>query len=100
MTPFVERLFMLDDSFAGDSARLANYVRLMAGSRLSPLGGCAMGAGGAPLSVVDERGRVHGVSGLRIADASIVPITLHTGPALACVAIGERIAELMIEEVS
>ena len=47
------------------------------------------------MSVVDGRLRVHGIEGLRVADASIMP-RLTTGNTMApCVVIGERAAELM-----
>jgi choline dehydrogenase len=47
------------------------------------------------LSVVDGRLRVYGISGLRVADASIMP-RVTTGNTMApCVAIGERAAEMM-----
>jgi choline dehydrogenase len=51
-----------------------------------------------PLSVVDGRLKVHGVEGLRIADASILP-RVTTGNTMApCVAIGERAAEFLQHE--
>lgn len=38
-----------------------------------PAGTCRMGAASDPLAVVDGAGRVHGVDGLRVVDASIMP---------------------------
>jgi choline dehydrogenase len=38
-----------------------------------PCGTCRMGAASDPLAVVDATGRVHGVDGLRVIDASIMP---------------------------
>ena len=56
---------------------------------------CRMGASDDPGSVVDQEGRVHGVDGLRIADASIMPDCVRANTNCTSMAIGERIAELM-----
>ena len=56
---------------------------------------CRMGRSGDPASVVDQEGRVHGSDGLRIADASIMPDCVRANTNYTCMAIGERIAELM-----
>jgi choline dehydrogenase len=48
------------------------------------------------MAVVDPQLRVYGVSGLRIADASIMP-TVTTGNTNApAVLIGEKVAEMML----
>ena len=57
-----------------------------------------MGGEADPHAVVDEAGRVAGVSGLRVADASIFPSIPRATPALPTVVIGERIADMLIEE--
>ena len=43
-----------------------------------PVGTCRMGSAGDPGSVVDARLRVHGIAGLRIVDASVMP-TITSG---------------------
>jgi len=59
-----------------------------------PVGTCAMGLESAR-SVVDGELRVHGVEGLRVVDASVIP-TITTGPVnAAVVAIAERAADLI-----
>jgi choline dehydrogenase-like flavoprotein len=47
------------------------------------------------LAVVDSQGRVHGLDGLRIADASIMPNIPRANTNLTAIMIGERIADFM-----
>ena len=56
---------------------------------------CRMGAADNRAAVVDPHGRVYGVAGLRVADASIMPDCVRANTNCTCMAIGERIAELM-----
>lgn len=46
--------------------------------------------------VVDGAGRVHGVTGLRVADLSVLPSAPHRGPANTAVFIGELVARMML----
>jgi choline dehydrogenase len=46
--------------------------------------------------VVDPELRVHGVSGLRVADASIMPTVVSGNTNAACIMIGEKCADLML----
>lgn len=60
-------------------------------------GTCAMGKADDPWSVVDEKLRVKGVDGLRVADTSIMP-TLHGGHTqMPAYGIGEKAADLIKE---
>jgi choline dehydrogenase-like flavoprotein len=58
-----------------------------------PAGTCKMGRD--PLAVVDPQLRVHGVDGLRVADASIMPELPSANINAACIMIGERCADLV-----
>ncbi len=58
-----------------------------------PVGTCAMGAG--PMSVCDANGRVHGIDGVVIADASLMPQIPRGNTNLPAVMIGERIARTL-----
>ena len=55
-----------------------------------------MGPATDPLAVVDQYGKVHGVEGLRVADASIMPDCIRANTNATCMMIGERIADLMV----
>ena len=57
---------------------------------------CRMGRAGDPASVVDPEGRVYGLDGLRVADASIMPDCVRANTNYTCMAIGERIADFMV----
>jgi choline dehydrogenase len=46
--------------------------------------------------VVDPELRVHGLSGLRVADASIMPTVVSGDTDTACIMIGEKCADLML----
>ncbi|MCY4579804.1 MAG: GMC oxidoreductase, partial [Chloroflexi bacterium] len=56
---------------------------------------CKMGPESDPLAVVDQHGRVHGVEGLRIADASIMPDCPRANTNVTTIMIGERVADFI-----
>ena len=58
---------------------------------------CKMGPSSDPMAVVDQYGRVRGVDGLRVADASIMPDCVRANTNVTCMVIGERIADFMRE---
>lgn len=61
-------------------------------------GTCAMGKADNPNAVLDERLRVRGVAGLRVADCSVMP-TLHGGHTqMPAYGIGEKAADLIKED--
>ena len=56
-------------------------------------GTCKMGHASDPMAVVDQRGRVYGMEGLRVADASIMPDCIRANTNVTSMVIGERIAD-------
>ena len=72
---------------------ILNWIRNNSQTAYHPIGTCRMGPG--PNTVVDERLRVHGLEGLRIADASIFP-TMPSGNTNApSIMVGEKAADLI-----
>jgi choline dehydrogenase len=74
-------------------AQLREYVRANATTLWHPVGTCRMGSG--PDAVVDAQLRVHGVAGLRVADASIMPEIVSGNTNAPTVMIGEKAADLV-----
>jgi choline dehydrogenase len=75
---------------------LRDYVRRTAITYHHQVGTCKMG--GDADAVVDERLRVHGVEGLRVADASIMPAVTSGNTNAPSIMIGERVAEFVAED--
>ena len=80
-------------SAAQSSAELRAYIRSQASTVFHPVGTCKMGSD--RLAVVDAQLRVHGVTGLRIADASIMPSIVNGNTNAPAIMIGEKLAELI-----
>jgi choline dehydrogenase len=54
--------------------------------------------GNDPLAVVNDRLQVHGVRGLRVADASIMPVIINANTNNPCIMIGEKCADMILDE--
>jgi choline dehydrogenase len=80
------------EGLAGELLR--EKLRQRLSTSYHPVGTCRMGTG--PDSVVDDRLRVHGIDGLRVVDASIIPDTLTANTNAATVMIGERAADFVL----
>jgi choline dehydrogenase len=73
---------------------ILGWIRANSQTAYHPIGTCRMGPAG-PNTVVNERLKVHGLEGLRIADASIFP-TMPSGNTNApCIMVGEKAADLI-----
>ncbi|MGH3323903.1 MAG: GMC family oxidoreductase [Streptomyces sp.] len=92
LAPLLERVFLWTDRTVEDDAMLRRAVSRFVCPSWHPAGTAVMGPASSRAAVVDERFRVHAVSGLRAVDASVMP-TMPSAPTnLSCVMLGERAA--------
>jgi len=92
LATLIRRVLRPDAATVADETRLRTYLRRHVRHMSHASGACRMGGANDPLAVVDQYGRVRGLSGLCVADASIMPAIPRANPHLTCVMIGERMA--------
>jgi len=83
---------------ACDRRALTEWVRRHCGSGYHPCGTVPMGGPDDPSAVVDQYGRVFGVEGLFVADASIMPTIPRANTNIPTIMIGERFGEWLRED--
>ncbi|MGW0161088.1 GMC family oxidoreductase [Mycobacterium sp. NPDC003323] len=76
-----------------DEAALRQHLARATGTYYHPVGSAAMGTG--PDAVVDPDLAVHGLEGLRVADASVMPRVVSVNTNAATIMIGEKAADLI-----
>jgi 5-(hydroxymethyl)furfural/furfural oxidase len=77
---------------AGDRSRLEQHVRDTIAGVFHPVGTCRMGRSDDREAVVDSEGSVHGIGGLRVADASIMPTIVAGNTNIPTVMLAEKLA--------
>ena len=81
-----------------DQEALAEHIRSNVAGTFHVSGTCRMGEGSDPRAVVDATGRVHGIGGLRVVDASIMPTVPRGNTNIPTVMIAEKIADEMMAD--
>jgi choline dehydrogenase len=91
------RAFIASEYLPGEQVQtdeeMLEYARNYGGTIFHPVGTAKMGHD--PMAVVDAELRVHGIAGLRVADASIMPTIVSGNTNAACIMIGEKCADLV-----
>jgi choline dehydrogenase-like flavoprotein len=78
---------------AQTDAQIEQFIRDRADTIYHPVGSCRMGPG--PLDVVDAQLRVHGLEGLRVVDASIMPRIVSGNTNAPTIMIAEKAVDLI-----
>jgi choline dehydrogenase len=95
MSPYIAEEYRPGPGVASDEETLA-FIREYATTIFHPVGTCRMGSDAS--SVVDTRLRVRGITGLRVVDASIMPLVLSGNTNAGAIVIGEKAADMMKED--
>ncbi|MCU1420452.1 MAG: glucose-methanol-choline oxidoreductase [Microbacteriaceae bacterium] len=91
-SPLVARTDLPDPA---DEPAVDRWMLAHLGTSIHLCGTARLGPAGDPGAVVDQRGSVHGLEGLHVADTSILPSAPVRGPANTAILIGERIAAFL-----
>ena len=97
MQSLVEAEFQPGSAIESDE-KLLDYARRRGGTVYHPTSTCKMGHD--PMAVVDAELRVHGIEGLRVADASIMPTVVSGNTNAATIMIGERVADMARQQLA
>jgi choline dehydrogenase len=95
MRPVVRDLLLVDDATFTDDDALRAYLHETLGTWYHACGSCRMGPDPRGGAVVDPSLRVHGVAGLHVADASVIPRITRAATNLTVIAIAEKAADIL-----
>lgn len=79
-----------------DEEALEEYVRSTVTGQWHASCTCRMGADGDPMAVTDSAGRVRGVPGLRVCDASVMPAVPSANTNIPTLMVAEKIADAVL----
>ena len=90
--------FSPGDEIGDDDAALLEWARNSATTIYHPTGTCKMGSD--KMAVVDAGLKVHGMSGLRVADASIMPVITSGNTNAPAIMIGEKLSDMVLADAA
>ena len=99
LAPYVSFEMSPGPDCASDSEILA-YVRRTGMTIYHPAGTAKMGAATDPMAVVDDRLRVHGLEGLMVVDASIMPLLVSGNTNAPVIMIAEKAADMIKQDAA
>ena len=94
LAPYFESELSPGDDVQTDEEFL-NYARGRGTTAFHPMGTCRMGPDTDPTAVVDAELKVHGIEGLRVADASIMPTMPSANTNASSLMIGEKASDML-----
>jgi choline dehydrogenase len=92
----IERITPTDEELASDEALNAWLLKNTATSHHISCT-CKMGPADDPMAVVDQHGKIHGLQGIRVADASIMPNCIRANTNATTIMIAERVSDYVIQ---
>ena len=91
----IEQVSLTDADLASDAALDAWLLRNIGMAGFHSAGTCKMGPASDSMAVVDQFCRVHGLEGLRVVDASVMPDVIRANTNATTIMIAERVADWM-----
>jgi 5-(hydroxymethyl)furfural/furfural oxidase len=85
-------------TLVADDDALAAHIRENVAGTFHPVGTCRMGGANDRDAVVDPEGRVRGIAGLRVIDASIMPTAPRGNTNIPTIMVAEKISATMVDE--
>ena len=99
LAPLIEEFTLAPLDQCETDDEYLDYVRQTCQTNFHPLGTCKMGLASDRMAVVDSRLRVHGVEGLRVVDASVMPTQPSGNLNASVMMIAEKTAAMILEDV-
>jgi choline dehydrogenase len=98
LAPYRPKEFLPGPSVGDDDASLAKAAGDIGTTIFHPVGTAKMGSADDSLAVVDQRLRFHGLAGLRVADASVMPTITSGNTNTPTAMIAEKAAAMILED--